>query len=91
MKAATTSHTVEFEKPESASLIVRTRLALRTAIAIQEIVPIGKGCKMKATMVDTKIARSFHALGSFRPSGMGINQINTPIAMAKAPFAIALL
>mgnify|MGYP006889224077 FL=1 len=80
-KASAMSHGIGSPKAENAAAKVRVLVSTHAPSPINATAPRGNGCVMIPTIVARKIERSCHAFFD-TPSGAGMNQIATPVAMA---------
>ena len=84
-KADTMSQMVALPKPERASAGFSTFRKPDRPTAMSAMAPVGSGCRIKPTMVATKMANMCQAPG-FSPSGIGQNQMATPTKTVNRPF-----
>ena len=84
-KALTISQIVALPKPLKASAGLTTFGKPVRPTEISAIAPIGRGCRIKPTMVATKMANICIAWG-FKPAGTGRNHNTKPTATVKIPF-----
>ena len=94
MNAPKMSHTVEFEKPESAHFRESAGFASTRESTAARATPVtptaaaGIGSSTSPTTTAQKSAKKYHAAG-FRPAGTGSKATITPNRTARRPFQSA--